>query len=77
VDRAILDGDTDGLVKVHVRAGTDGIVGATVVARHAGEMISELTLAGLLVPHSASRQANVSAEDRRQLGIMSEFPGQN
>jgi pyruvate/2-oxoglutarate dehydrogenase complex dihydrolipoamide dehydrogenase (E3) component len=45
VDRAVLDGDTDGLVKVHVRAGTDRIVGATVVARHAGEMISELTLA--------------------------------
>jgi pyruvate/2-oxoglutarate dehydrogenase complex dihydrolipoamide dehydrogenase (E3) component len=45
VDRAVLDGDTDGFVKVHVRAGTDRIVGATVVARHAGEMISELTLA--------------------------------
>src|ERR1700722_10492981 len=40
-----LDGDTDGFVKVHVRAGSDRIVGATVVARHAGEMISELTLA--------------------------------
>jgi pyruvate/2-oxoglutarate dehydrogenase complex dihydrolipoamide dehydrogenase (E3) component len=45
VDRAILDGDTHGFVKVQVRAGTDRIVGATVVARHAGEMISELTLA--------------------------------
>src|SRR3984957_16484510 len=45
VDRAVLDGDPDGFVKVHVRAGTDRIVGATVVARHAGEMISELTLA--------------------------------
>jgi pyruvate/2-oxoglutarate dehydrogenase complex dihydrolipoamide dehydrogenase (E3) component len=45
VDRAILDGDADGFCKVHVRAGTDRIVGATVVARHAGEMISELTLA--------------------------------
>jgi pyruvate/2-oxoglutarate dehydrogenase complex dihydrolipoamide dehydrogenase (E3) component len=45
VDRAVLDGDTDGFVKVHVRAGSDRIVGATVVARHAGEMISELTLA--------------------------------
>jgi pyruvate/2-oxoglutarate dehydrogenase complex dihydrolipoamide dehydrogenase (E3) component len=45
VDRAVLDGETDGLVKVHVRAGSDQIVGATVVARHAGEMISELTLA--------------------------------
>jgi pyruvate/2-oxoglutarate dehydrogenase complex dihydrolipoamide dehydrogenase (E3) component len=45
VDRAILDGDEEGFVKVHVRKGTDKIVGATIVARHAGEMISELTLA--------------------------------
>jgi len=45
VDRAVLDGDTDGFVKVHVRAGSDRIIGATVVARHAGEIISELTLA--------------------------------
>jgi pyruvate/2-oxoglutarate dehydrogenase complex dihydrolipoamide dehydrogenase (E3) component len=43
VDRAVLDGDTDGFVKVHVRKGTDRIVGATIVARHAGEMISEIT----------------------------------
>jgi pyruvate/2-oxoglutarate dehydrogenase complex dihydrolipoamide dehydrogenase (E3) component len=45
VDRAILDGETDGFVKVHVRKGSDKIVVATIVARHAGEMISELTLA--------------------------------
>jgi pyruvate/2-oxoglutarate dehydrogenase complex dihydrolipoamide dehydrogenase (E3) component len=45
VDRAVLDGEDDGFVKVHVRAGTDTIVGATIVARHAGEMLSELTLA--------------------------------
>jgi pyruvate/2-oxoglutarate dehydrogenase complex dihydrolipoamide dehydrogenase (E3) component len=45
VDRAILDGETDGVVKVHVTAGRDRIVGATVVASHAGEMLSELTLA--------------------------------
>jgi pyruvate/2-oxoglutarate dehydrogenase complex dihydrolipoamide dehydrogenase (E3) component len=45
VDRAILDGETDGFVKVHVRAGKDAILGATVVARHAGDLISELTLA--------------------------------
>ncbi|MGH7950063.1 MAG: mercuric reductase [Candidatus Binataceae bacterium] len=45
VDRAILDGETDGFVKVHVKAGTDAIVGATVVAAHAGEMLSELTMA--------------------------------
>ena len=45
VDRARLDGETNGFVKVHVRAGTDRIVGATIVARHAGEMLPELTLA--------------------------------
>jgi pyruvate/2-oxoglutarate dehydrogenase complex dihydrolipoamide dehydrogenase (E3) component len=45
VDRAILDGESQGFVKLHVRKGTDRILGATVVARHAGEMISELTLA--------------------------------
>ena len=45
VDRAILDGETDGFVKVLVREGSDRIVGATIVARHAGEMLPELTLA--------------------------------
>jgi pyruvate/2-oxoglutarate dehydrogenase complex dihydrolipoamide dehydrogenase (E3) component len=45
VDRAILDGETEGFVKIHVKAGTDRILGATVVARHAGDLISELTLA--------------------------------
>jgi pyruvate/2-oxoglutarate dehydrogenase complex dihydrolipoamide dehydrogenase (E3) component len=45
VDRAIADGEEEGFVKVHVRKGTDQMVGATIVARHAGEMISEITLA--------------------------------
>ncbi len=45
VDRAIVDGEDEGMVKIHVKAGTDRIVGATIVARHAGEMISEITLA--------------------------------
>jgi pyruvate/2-oxoglutarate dehydrogenase complex dihydrolipoamide dehydrogenase (E3) component len=45
VDRAVLDGESEGFVKVHVRRGTDQILGATIVARHAGEMISELTVA--------------------------------
>jgi pyruvate/2-oxoglutarate dehydrogenase complex dihydrolipoamide dehydrogenase (E3) component len=45
VDRAILDGETTGFVKIHVRKGTDRLIGATIVAPHAGEMISELTLA--------------------------------
>jgi pyruvate/2-oxoglutarate dehydrogenase complex dihydrolipoamide dehydrogenase (E3) component len=45
VDRAILEGGTDGFVKIHVKKGTDRIMGATIVARHAGEMIPEITLA--------------------------------
>ena len=45
VDRAILDGDATGFAKIHVRAGTDRIVGATIVSRHAGDMIGEVTLA--------------------------------
>jgi pyruvate/2-oxoglutarate dehydrogenase complex dihydrolipoamide dehydrogenase (E3) component len=45
VDRAVLDGEAEGFAKVHVRAGTDRIVGATIVARHAGEMLPEVTLA--------------------------------
>jgi len=44
-DRALLDGETEGFLKVHTRKGRDTIVGATLVARHAGEMISEITLA--------------------------------
>lgn len=45
VDRAIVDGEAEGFAKVYVQQGTDRILGATIVARHAGEMISEITLA--------------------------------
>src|SRR5262249_5323684 len=45
VDRAVVDGEEGGFVKIHVRKGTDRILGATIVARHAGEMINEITLA--------------------------------
>jgi len=45
VDRARADGDETGFVKVHTKKGTDQIVGATVVARHAGDLISEIHVA--------------------------------
>jgi len=45
VHRAILDGEAEGVAAVHVRRGTDRIVGATIVARNAGDMINEITLA--------------------------------
>jgi pyruvate/2-oxoglutarate dehydrogenase complex dihydrolipoamide dehydrogenase (E3) component len=45
VDRALLDGETEGMVKIVAKEGSDRILGATVVARHAGEMLGELTIA--------------------------------
>lgn len=45
VDRAIADDDETGFVKIHVKGRTDRILGATIVARHAGDMINEITLA--------------------------------
>ncbi len=45
IDRAQLDGETEGFARVHLKKGSDKILGATIVARHAGEMINELTLA--------------------------------
>ncbi len=44
-NRAITDGEEEGFVKIHVRSGGDEILGATIVAAHAGEMISEITVA--------------------------------
>ncbi len=45
VDRAIADDEDIGFVKIHVRERTDRILGATIVSRHAGEIINEITLA--------------------------------
>lgn len=45
VDRAITDGEGNGFVKIHARRDTNQIAGATIVARHAGEMISEISVA--------------------------------
>ncbi|HEX6984954.1 MAG TPA: mercuric reductase, partial [Planctomycetaceae bacterium] len=43
VDRTVLDGGPEGFVKVHVRKGTDVIVGGTVVDVHAGDLIGFLS----------------------------------
>ena len=73
VDRAIADGEEEGFVKVHVKKGTDQILGATIVARHAGEMISELTLAivgkiGLTTLASVIHPYPTQAEAIRKVG---------
>lgn len=43
-DRGRTDGE-EGFVKIYVKQGSDKILGATIIARHAGEMISEITTA--------------------------------
>jgi pyruvate/2-oxoglutarate dehydrogenase complex dihydrolipoamide dehydrogenase (E3) component len=73
VDRAVVDGETGGVVKVHLKKGTDKILGATIVARHAGEMISEITLAmtvgiGLAKLSSVIHPYPTRAEAIRQVG---------
>ena len=45
VDRAVLDGEDAGFARVHVRKGTDRILGATIVAADAGNLITEVTVA--------------------------------
>ena len=73
VDRAILAGEAEGFVKVQTRKGTDHIVGATIVASHAGDLISEITLAmthGLGLKHIGStiHPYPTQAEAIRKLG---------
>jgi len=45
VERAFIDGEEEGFAAMYARRGSGEMVGATLVAAHAGEMISELTLA--------------------------------
>jgi pyruvate/2-oxoglutarate dehydrogenase complex dihydrolipoamide dehydrogenase (E3) component len=44
-DRAVLDGEDEGFLRVHLERGSDTILGATLVAEHAGDMLGELCLA--------------------------------
>ena len=45
VDRAVLAGETEGFLRVHLRRGSDRLAGVTVVAPDAGDLIAEATLA--------------------------------
>jgi len=73
VDRAVADGEAGGFVKVHVKKGTDRILGATIVARYAGEMIGEPSVAianriGLREIARAIHPYPTQAEAIRQVG---------
>lgn len=66
IDRAVLDGQTDGIAIVHVRRGTDRIVGANLAASHAGELIGEMV------------QAITSGTGLRKLaGVVRPYPTQS
>ncbi len=54
LDRAILDGQTEGFLKIHTRKGTDRIVGATIVAENAGDLIGAISMA--IANHIGLRQ---------------------
>ena len=74
VDRAILDREEEGFGRIHVRRGTDRVVGATIVAAHAGELISEFTLLmrsakGLRTLASTIHPYPTQAELARKLAI--------
>ncbi len=45
IDRAILDGEEEGFLKIHVPNGKDKILGATLVASRAGELLGQITQA--------------------------------
>jgi pyruvate/2-oxoglutarate dehydrogenase complex dihydrolipoamide dehydrogenase (E3) component len=75
VDRAITDGEEDGFVRILVKKGTDRILGATIVNRHAGEMIGEIGVAmagrlGLGRLASVIHPYPTQAEAIRQIGDM-------
>jgi pyruvate/2-oxoglutarate dehydrogenase complex dihydrolipoamide dehydrogenase (E3) component len=69
VDRAILDGEDEGFARLHIQKGTDKVLGATVVAAHAGDLISEFTvlmkagagakvMAGTIHPYPTQAEVN-------------------
>lgn len=73
VDRGIIEGEEESFVKILVEKGTDKILGATIVARHAGDMIGEITLAivagvGLKTLSRVINPYPTQAEAIKQLG---------
>jgi pyruvate/2-oxoglutarate dehydrogenase complex dihydrolipoamide dehydrogenase (E3) component len=45
VDRARLEGRTEGFVRVHLKRGSDTLLGATIVAEHAGDLVAQVAQA--------------------------------
>lgn len=77
LDRARLDGDEEGFLRVHLAKGDDRIVGATIVHPHAGELIAQVTqamtigvgleaLSGVVFPYPTVAEALRKAADARK-----------
>ncbi|MFP3937870.1 MAG: mercuric reductase [Phycisphaerae bacterium] len=73
-DRALTEGDDEGFVRIHVKKGSDRILGATIVGSDAGNMISEISvamagevglgaLAGVIHPYPTLAEAIKGAGD--------------
>ena len=69
IDRAILDSQEEGFARIHLRKGTDKVLGATIVAAHAGDLINEFslvmkaglgvkTIAGTIHPYPTQAEVN-------------------
>jgi pyruvate/2-oxoglutarate dehydrogenase complex dihydrolipoamide dehydrogenase (E3) component len=79
VDRAVLDGADEGFLKLHVKKGTDRILGATLAAEHAGDLLGELclavaakvglgTIAGVIHPYPTQAEVVKKAADAWRRG---------
>ncbi len=79
VDRAVLDGADEGFLKLHVKKGSDTILGATLVAEHAGDLLGELclavaakiglgTIAGVVHPYPTQAEVVKKAADAWRRG---------
>jgi len=77
VDRARLDGDVEGFVSIFVREGKDQILGATIVAPHAGDLIAQVTqamklgiglgaLGDVIFPYPSTAEALRKAADQHR-----------
>jgi len=85
IDRAVVDGEENGFIKIHVQMGKDRILGATIVARHAGEMISEITAvmaarkgvkllaASVIHPYPTQADALKQASSQYYAGLLKPF----
>ncbi|MFP3941233.1 MAG: mercuric reductase [Thermoanaerobaculia bacterium] len=84
LDRAILDGEDEGFLRVHLEKGKDRLVGATLVASHAGDMLGELCLAisegvglgriaGVIHPYPTQGEAVKKAADTWRRGKLTPF----